>query len=99
MVLGIFKVALRLRGWHDFMKQSLEILNVFNIFSKTKTFFKKLEYCFLVKSTSIENESFPYKTAMPEVNVNDISTEKQQKQLTTRIFKNKVLAASDYVIV
>ena len=36
---------------------------------------------------------------MPEVNVNDISTEKQQKQLTTRIFKNKVLAASDYVIV
>ena len=35
----------------------------------TKTFFKKLEYCFLVESTKIENASFPYKTAMSETNV------------------------------
>ena len=51
------------------MWQSVEILNVFStltlkqIFRKTKTFFKKLEYRFLVKSTKIENASFLYKTA------------------------------------
>ena len=42
-LLGIFKIALRLRDQHVFMRQSLEILNVFNtldlkqIFWKTKT--------------------------------------------------------------
>ena len=57
------------------MRQSLEISNVFNavtlkhIFWETKTFFKNLEYCFLVESTKIENASFLYKTAMPETNV------------------------------
>ena len=61
MVLGIFKVALGLRDRHVFMWQSEEILNVFNtliliqIFYKTKTFFKKLEYRFLVETTKIEN--------------------------------------------
>ena len=33
-----------------------------------KTFFKKLEYCFLVESTKIENATFPYKTALSEAN-------------------------------
>ena len=33
---------------------------------ETKTFFKKLEYGFLVESTKIGNVSFPYKTAMSE---------------------------------
>ena len=57
------------------MWQSVKVLNVFNtltliqIFWKTKTFFKKLEYRFLVESTKIENASFPYKTAMSEANV------------------------------
>ena len=43
------------------MTQSLETLNAFNsltvkqIFWKTKTFFKKLEYQFLIESTKIEN--------------------------------------------
>ena len=52
------------------MWQSVEILNVFNtltlkrIFWKTKTFFKNLEYRFLVESIKIENASFPYKTAI-----------------------------------
>ena len=47
--------------WHVFMRQTVEILDVFNtltlkqIFWKTETFFKKL------KSTKIENASFPYK--------------------------------------
>ena len=52
------------------MLQSVEILNVFNtlsliqIFWKTKTFIKKLEYRFLVETTKIENISFPFKTAL-----------------------------------
>ena len=57
------------------MWQKLKVLNVFNIltlkkiFGKTKTFFKKLEYRFLVESKKIENASFPYKTALSEANV------------------------------
>ena len=53
----------------------MEILNVFNtltliqIFWKTKTFFKKLEYCFLVETTKIENTSFPFETALSKANV------------------------------
>ena len=66
---------------------------------KQKPFFKKLEYRFLVESTKIENTSFPYKTVMPEANVNDTQSKKTQKRLTTRIFKNWSLAASDYIIV
>ena len=57
------------------MWQSLKILNVFNtltlkqIFWKTKPFFKKLEYRFLVAGSKIENASFPYKIAISEANV------------------------------
>ena len=60
------------------MWQSAEILNVFNnltlkqIFWRTKSFFEKLEYRFLVESTKIENASFPYKTAISEANVKTI---------------------------
>ena len=39
------------------------------MFWKTKTFFKKMEYGFLVESTGIENVSFPYKIVMSEANV------------------------------
>ena len=75
MILGIFKIALCLRDRHVFMWQSLKILNVFNtltlkqIFWKTKNFFEKLQYPFLVESTMIEIASFPYKTAISEANV------------------------------
>ena len=34
-----------------------------------KSFFKKLEHCFLVESIKIEKVSFPYKAAMSEANV------------------------------
>ena len=34
-----------------------------------KTFFKKLEYRFLVESPKIENAPFPYKTAISEASV------------------------------
>ena len=60
MVLGIFKTVLRLRDRHVFMGQSLKVSNVFNtltleqIFWKTNTFFKKLEYRFLAETTMTE---------------------------------------------
>ena len=79
-VLGIFKIALRLRDRNVFMWQSVKVLNVFNtltliqIFWKTKTFFKKLEYRFLVESTKIENASLPYKTAISETNIKTNNT-------------------------
>ena len=76
MVLGIFKIDLRLRGRHTFIGQSVGVLNVFNtltlkqIFWKTKNVFKRMEHPFLVESTKIENSSFPDKTAIPEVKTN-----------------------------
>ena len=57
------------------MLQSVEILNDYNtltlkqIFWKSKTFLKKLDYHFLVESTNTESASFPYKTAISEPNV------------------------------
>ena len=39
------------------------------IFWKMKSFFKRLEYCFIVESTKIENASSPYKTVILEANV------------------------------
>ena len=75
MVLGILKEVLRLRDWHIFMWQSLEILNVFitltlkQVFWKTKTFFEKLQYRLLVECITIENKKSPYKTALSKANV------------------------------
>ena len=75
-----------------------ENLNVFNtlilkqIFWKTKTFFKKLKYCFLVESTKIEIASFPYKTAISEANV------KTNRMVSTKwtYQKNEVLPVTTY---
>ena len=56
------------------MWQSLEILKVFNtstlkqIFWKMQTLFNRLEYCFLVESTKIENATFLFKTALSGAN-------------------------------
>ena len=67
----------------------MKILNVFNtltliqIFWKTKTFFKKLEYRFLVETTKIENTSFPFKTALSEANV------KTNRMATTKLTYHK----------
>ena len=44
-------------------------LTLKHYFRKTKSFFKKLEYRFLVESSKIESASFPYKTAASEANV------------------------------
>ena len=57
------------------MWRSLEILNVFSTFTlkpvfwKTKTFFKKLVYNFLVKRTAIESVTFPHKSSWSKANV------------------------------
>ena len=75
LVLGIFKIAPRLRDLHVSTWQWVKVLNVFNtltliqIFWKMKTFFKKLGYRFLVETIKIENTSFPFKTALSEANV------------------------------
>ena len=67
----------------------MDILNVFNtltliqIFWKTKTFFKKLGYRFLVEATKIEYTSFPFKTAMSEANV------KTNRMATTKLTYHK----------
>ena len=62
------------RDQHVFMWQSVKVSNVFNtltskqIFWKTKTFFKKLEYSFLGEIAKIEDASFSFKTALSEAN-------------------------------
>ena len=43
-LLGIFKIALRLRDRHVFMWQSLEILNIFNILTFNKFFEKWIPF-------------------------------------------------------
>ena len=81
------------------MWQSVEILNDFNtltlkqIFWKTKTFFKKLEYRFLVESTKIENASFPYKTAISEASVKTI-----RMVSTIRTYHKEWSFASNYLL-
>ena len=55
--------------------------------------FKKLEHCFLVESTKIENASFSYKTAISEANV------KTNKMVTTKwIYHKEFRFASNYFI-
>ena len=77
----------------------MKVSNVFNtltlkqIFWKTKTFFKKLEYRFLVETTEIENTSFPFKTALSETNI------KTNRMATTKWTYHKEWGfASNYLI-
>ena len=48
---------------------TFSILTLKQILWKTKTFFKKLKYCFLLETTKIENALFSYKSAISEANV------------------------------
>ena len=67
------------------MRQTVKVSNVFNtltlkqMFWKTKTFFKKLEYRFLVEVTKIEKTSFPFKTTLSEANVGDYKMDLSQR--------------------
>ena len=80
--------------WH-----SVNILNAFNtltlkqIYWKRKTFFKKLEYRFLVESVKIENASSLYKTAISETNL------KTNRMVTTKwIYQKERSFASNYFL-
>ena len=53
----------------DENSERFQYFNFETDFLENKTFFKKLEYYFLVESTKIENASFPYKTTISESNV------------------------------
>ena len=72
-------------------------LNVFNtltlkqIFWKTKTFFKNLEYRILAQITKIESAILPYKTALWEANI-------MTKRSTKRTYNNKWSFARNYFI-
>ena len=81
------------------MWQSAKVSDVFNtltlkqIFWKKKTFLKKLEYIFLIKTTKIENTSFPFKTALSETNV------KTNRMATTKwTYHEEWSFASNYFI-
>ena len=81
------------------MRRSVKILNIFTtlalkqIFQKTKTFFKKLEYGFLVERIKIEKTSFPYKTAISEANL------KTNRMVTTKWAYHRELSfTSNYFI-
>ena len=81
------------------MWQSVKISNIFNsltlkqVFWKTKTFFIKLEYRFLVETTEIENTSFSFKTALSEANL------KTNRMETTKwTYHNERSFASNYFI-
>ena len=57
-------------GARDFQNSPLfERLACFYLLISEKNFFKKLEYCFLVESTKIENASFSYKTSISKANL------------------------------
>ena len=99
LLLGIFKIALPFRDRHVSMWQSVKVSNVFStltfkqLFWKTKTFFKKLEYGFLVETTKIENTSFPFKTSLSEANV------KTNRMATAKWIYHKLWSfASNYFI-
>ena len=55
------------------MRQSLEILNVFNTLNlsllKNENLFQKLENPYLIESITIENATFPSKTALSKASV------------------------------
>ena len=61
------------------------------IFLKRKTFFKKLEYGYVVEPTKIEKVPFSYKTAISEANV------KTNRMVSTKwTYNEKQSFASNY---
>ena len=84
--------------FHVTISDVLQVSNVFNtlslkqIFWKAKTFFKKLEYRFLVEAAKIGNTSFPFKTDLSEANV------KTNRMATAKwIYHNEWSFASSYL--
>ena len=59
----------RSESFYVMISENPEHFQYFNFetdFLENKTFFKKMEYSFLVECTKIEKASFPYKTAISE---------------------------------
>ena len=85
------------------MWQSVKVSNDFNtltliqIFWKTKTCFKKLEYRFLAEATKTENTSFPFKTALSEASVktNRIATTKRTYHKEWSFASNRFIFLED----
>ena len=92
-VLGIFKIAFRLRDRHVFMWQSVEILHNFStltlkkIFWKTKTFFKILEYR-LVESTKLNTYYFHKKLSYQKPMLRQMEWLVQNRYHKERSFAN-----------
>ena len=61
--------------------ERFQYFNSETIFRKNGTTFKKLENCFSVKSSAIENATFPCKTALSKANV-----EKNKMWFTKRTY-------------
>ena len=84
------------------MWESLAILNVFNtltlrqVFWKTKIFFKKLGYRFLVESTKIENASFGYKAVLLEANINT-HTHKKNREYEMELSQKQSFASNNFI--
>ena len=69
--------------WQSVEKsERFQCFNFKTDFCKTKTFFKKLEYSFLVGSIKFENVAFPYKTALSEANVKTNKTYHKERSFT-----------------
>ena len=69
------------------------ILTLIQIFWKTKTFFKKLKYRYLVETTKIENTSISFIAAPSEANV------KTNRTATTKwTYQKERSFASNYFI-
>ena len=77
----------------DFKSAVLLGLNIKQIFWKMKIFFNKMEYSFLVERTKILNVTIPYKTALPEANV-----EKNRMETTKWSYHKKRSFTSCYFI-
>ena len=58
-------------------------------FLKNKNCFKKLEYQFLVESTTIQNALFPFKTALLKSKVKTYTMEIQNEPITQNSFFDK----------
>ena len=82
MVLRIFKISPSFERLACFYVTVSESKFLKQIFWKTKNFFKKLEYSFLIETNEIENASFPFKTALPETILRQIEWQLQNGPIT-----------------
>ena len=81
MVLGIFKIALRLRDRHVTICESFKRFQYFNVetnFLENENLFQKIWVLFFSWNHKIENTSCPFKTVLSEANL------KTNRMVTTK---------------